>query len=437
MAILPPPTPFNRIRLAASLMTVLIPGAVSQPAGFNYDESAVPAYALPDPLVNLVGDPVNTAEQWTGQRRSEVLGLFAEHVYGHTPPGAVDVHHELTESNDHVFDGRARRQQVRLHFRANGHEIAADLLIYLPRTATGPVPLFLGLNFFGNHTITTDPEVHLNQNWMRSNPEIGVVDHRATADSRGAYARRWPVELILQRGYGLATLYSGDIDPDVDDGFQNGVHPLFYANGQTQPAANEWGTLAAWAWGLSRSLDYLETDNTIDASRVAVLGHSRLGKAALWAGARDERFALVISNNSGCGGAALSRRRFGETIERINTSFPHWFCGGHQRYNGREDDLPIDQHMLLALMAPRPVYVASAVEDLWADPRGEFLAARHAEPVYALLGRSGLGIENFPPVNQPVGDTIGYHVRTGKHDVTIYDWQRYLDFADRHFTARN
>ena len=400
-------------------------------------EENVPAYTLSDPLVLPSGQRVQDVETWRTVQRPRLLQLFAQEIYGQTPDMTLDMTFEPLSYAEDALDGLAICKEVRVWFRRAGYQCYMDILIYLPRQAKDePAPLFVGLNFMGNHTIHADAGITLSSNWIpdRSpdpqNPDGRVVNNRATEKARGASASRWPVEMILRRGYGLATIYSGDLDPDFDDDFQNGVHPLGYKAGQTRPAAYEWGTVAAWAWGLQRAMDYFEQDGQIDAARVAVVGHSRLGKAALWAGAQDQRFAAVISNDSGCMGAALTVRGFGETLAAINLNFPAWFCENCKRYIRQPEALPVDQHMLLALIAPRPVYVASAEQDKWADPRGEFLALKAAEPVYALFGKDGLGVDTMPGADQPVGGVMGYHMRTGGHDITAYDWAQYMDFCD-------
>jgi hypothetical protein len=419
-----------RFALGATLL--LGCAALAQEFRPNYDEAKVPKYTLPDPLVLASGEKVKDAATWEKKRRPEILRFFETQVYGRTPGGRPkEMTFELTSVDRKALGGQAVRKEVSVYFTGKKDGPRMHLLIYLPAGAKQPVPVFLVPNFGGNHTVHTDPGITLPELWERQGS--AVVKKRADEKTRGSAASRWPIEAILGRGYGVVTFCYRDVTPDIAGAFQYGVHPLFYKPGQIAPADDEWGSIGAWGWGLSRALDYLETDRDVDARHVVVMGHSRLGKTALWAGAQDRRFAIVISNDSGCGGAALFRRRYGETIWRINTSFPHWFCANFKKYNNREDELPVDQHLLLTLIAPRPLYVASAEKDRWADPRGSFLAAKHADPVYKLLGKDGLPAAEMPPVNQPVMDTIGYHVRSGKHDVTRYDWDRYLEFADRHF----
>lgn len=402
--------------------------SLAQRPGFNYDEAKVPSYTLPEVLQATDGTAITTPQQWRAIRRPQLLALFEEHVYGCMAPSLVPTSVVTEAQEDAALDGKAIRHEAALHFGDDGSGPVLHVLIYLPAGATAqqPIPLFLGCNFQGNHTIHPTEPIRLAKVWDAKHPD---QPQQADESTRGAKASRWPVETILARGYGVATIYYGDIDPDFDDGFKNGVHALFP---QLQQRGDNWSSIGAWAWGLSRVLDYLETDSRVDSQRVAVIGHSRLGKTALWAGAQDERFALVISNNSGCGGAALARREFGETVARINSAFPHWFCQNHKSYGPRVNQLPVDQHQLIALVAPRPVYVASASEDLWADPRGEFLSCMAADPVYRLLETDGLPGHDMPPVDQPIHGQIGYHLRKGKHDITLYDWQQYLDFADRH-----
>ena len=335
----------------------------AQPAGYNYDESKVPKYSLPDPLVSESGEKIDSKEEWNDLRRPELLKLFEEHVYGRAPSDSVEVKAETLEESNDALSGKAKRSQVRVTLSREGRSIPVDLLIYLPKDAKGPVPLFWSLNFKGNHTTTTDPAVIVHDPTIHPKDADGApskVHVQAAKNERGSSADRWAYEMIVDRGYGVATAFYGDLDPDYDDGFKNGVHSLFPDYG-SEDSKSSWGTIAGWAWGMSRILDYLETQPDVDAERVAVMGHSRLGKTALWAGATDERFALVISHDSGCGGAALSRRAFGETVKRINTSFPHWFCDRFNEYNDNEAALPVDQHQLIALAAPRPIIVASAI----------------------------------------------------------------------------
>jgi hypothetical protein len=308
------------------------------------------------------------------------------------------------------------------------------MLMYLPAT-NRPVPVFLALSFAPNQTICNDPGVPLADGWVRDPETKKWVKRASSESSRGKAAEQWQLDKILAHGFGLATIYYEEIEPDFDGGMQYGIRPLFFQPRQTAPEADEWGAIGAWAWGLSRAMDYLATDRDVDAAHVAVFGHSRLGKTALWAGAQDTRFALVISNESGEGGAAISRRDYGERTQDLNSRFPHWFCANFRKYNGHEEQMPFDSHFLLALMAPRPLYVGSAEGDQWSDPRGEFLGAYHASRVYELLGKQGIGTDRMPAVHEPIMHTVGYHIRAGKHDVTAYDWEQYLKFADMQWKA--
>ncbi len=400
----------------------------------NYDEAKVPEYRLANPLMCEDGTVVSSPELWNSKRRPELIRLFETNVYGKAPGKPQSQTAELIEEDQNALGGIAIRRQVRLHLENNGKKHSLDLLIYLPKK-NSKGRMFLGLNFGGNHTVHPDPAILLPTSWVRTIPGSHAKDNKASAEDRGWQESRWQVEKVINAGYGTATTYYGDIDPDYDDGFQNGVHALF-RDGEEWPKDN-WGSIAAWAWGLSRIVDYFETDPSLKSNKVIVHGHSRLGKTALWAGAVDERFAIVISNDSGCGGAALSVRGFGETVGRINRVFPHWFCDNYWKYNENEAACPVDQHELVALSAPRPVYIASALEDRWADPKGEFLAGLGADPVYRLFPAGAGGVDAgvashyMPPVDRPLlNGRIGYHLRTGNHDITDYDWEQFIEFAD-------
>jgi hypothetical protein len=403
--------------LAASLRST------AQQAEVIYDEAKVPRFTLPDVLALRNGERVSDARTWDSRRRPEILALYETEVFGRSPAKPAKLNYEVKAVEKGALGGKADRKVVTVYFGEIRGGPKMDLLIYLPAGAKKAVPVFLGLSFSGIHTVANDAGVPLAPRWVRGAQEA------SPESSRGSAAPQWQVDKILAAGYGLAAVDYNDIEPDFVGGMKHGIRPLFLKPGQTEPAADEWGAIAAWGWAASRAMDYLEKDAAVDATHVALFGHSRLGKTALWAGARDTRFSLVISNESGEGGAAISRRDYGERTLDLNTHFPHWFDGNFKKYSAREDEMPFDSHMLLSLIAPRGLYVASAQEDRWSDPRGEFLGAANASPVWALFGKKGIGTMEMPGLYQPVGDHVRYHIRAGKHDVTTYDWEQYLKFA--------
>lgn len=397
----------------------------------NYDEAKVPKYKLPNPFVMTDNvTVVETAEQWMSMRRPDLLALFKKEMFGQMP--GVDrkkIKFEEIESSDNALGGKAIRKQIRIYFNAPNKTPKADMLVYIPKGKAGPVPAILGLNFSGNHTLTAEKEI----------VDPGALDgsrYKAAArkDIRGSKASRWPVEKIIGRGYALATIYYEEIAPDSKDSFKTAAFTTFDKKYTESKEGDVPCAITTWAWGLSRALDALGTIPAINAKKVIVFGHSRLGKTALWASACDSRFAAAISNNSGCCGAALSRRDYGETVGSITVMAPHWSCDNFKKYAKDLNSMPFDQHELIALTAPRPIYIASAEEDKWADPKGEFLAAKKADPVYRLNRTGGFGDVGRwqPPINTSVGDIIRYHIRTGKHDVTDFDWEQYLNFGDQY-----
>jgi len=369
---------------------------------FNYYESKVPKYVLPNVLANSKGAEIAKPKEWTRVRRGEVLEMFRKNVFGRIPATPYSKTFTVVNEDRNAMGGAATLKQIDILINSEGKELKIRLTMFVPNNVKKPVPMFL------------------------------LIDNRGPANTdptRQTKSEFWPAEDVVARGYGIAVFYNSDVDPDNFDDFKNGIHGVL-DRGERKP--DSWGTLAAWAWGASRCMDYFETDKDVDKKKVAVLGHSRGGKTALWAGAEDQRFSLVISNESGAGGAALARRRLGETVARINTSFPHWFCLNYRKYNNNEDAMPFDMHMLLGLIAPRALYVACADEDLWGDPKGSYISLLNALPVYNLLKTKSVLPEIMPLLNTPVtGGKVGFHVRDGGHNLLLKDWNLYMDFANQ------
>ncbi len=390
----------------------------------NYSEEKVAPYRLPDPLVTQGGERVTTAVDWWNKRRPEILKIYQTEVYGRVPDNAPRVTWEVTESGTSYRDGLGtlRRVSGRMGDAADGPKM--NLTVYSPAKATQPTPLLLSISF--------------NFGAARGGGAKGGQGTDASSKAPPPKVAKAPpydsIGEVLGRGWTYASLAYTDIQPDRPGQWQQGVIGLTLKDGQSQPAPDEWGTISAWAWGLSRAIDYFETDKSVNPKQIAITGVSRLGKTVLWAAAQDQRVAAVFSVVSGEMGAALIRRDWGETLDDMAQNYGYQFAGNLQKYVGRWDDLPVDQHMLIALCAPRPVYVNGGLSDQWSDPKGEFLAMAAAGPVYRLLGKQDLGVTKLPLLDQPITTgSLGFHYHSKGHTAVPADWKAFLDFAARDF----
>lgn len=392
-----------------------------EPFVANYDESKVGNYPLPDPLVRPDGSIVQNTKQWN-QQRKYWLGEYERIMFGKMPKTKLQQESRLI-SKTIIMNGKAIQYVWDLIFAG---KYKVSILGVLPNTSKKSA-VFLGLNFCGNQTTSFDKNIPISNRYVVCNGADGYKNHMGEEGSRGNWEGRWQFEKVIEAGMGSITVSCADFEEDFDQGYRNGVRTLLAK--ELGLTADEWSANGAWAWGLSRVMDFLETQSMIDSKKVVLHGHSRLGKAALWAGACDQRFAAIISNESGEGGAAISRRNYGENLWRITNSFPHWFYKDYKNYAYKEHELPFDSPVLLSLQAPRPLYVSSAVGDQWSDPLGEFLGTQQTEGVYQLYHKVGIKNEVFPKLNTPVGNHIRYHIREGKHDINAYDWLQYIRFA--------
>lgn len=386
---------------------------------------------LPDPLLLNNGLPVTTAQQWRAERRPEILHLFESEIFGKTLVGRPEkLRFVVREEKRDARGGKATRLRIGVLFEGTENGRQMELLVYLPNAAKGPVPLFLGLNFDGNFCTTDEPDLPVPTHYVHG-LFYRLPNHIASEALRGNNKAMWPYDEILERGYGIATACYSEVEPDMANQWWHGPRAL-----GTPPVAGDWGAIGTWAWALSRAMDYLETNPRVNPKKVAIFGFSRLGKTAMWAGAQDERFAAVVSQNSGKGGVSLLKRLVGEDVAHLAGPLGHWFTPTYAKYSKNEAALPVDGHSLAALIAPRPLLILSGAEDAWSDPEGEFRGGVGATPVYRLLGNEGIGDATWPGVGKLVGGPVGYYLRPGGHNVTFEDWQVTLNWADKYLAPK-
>lgn len=404
-------------------------GAPDTVAGIpvNYDEAKVGTYVLPDALIQDNGKPVRDAKTWWKKRRPEILAMFETQQYGRAPGRPADESFDVFDAGSPALNGKALRKQVMIYLNKDKSGPSIQLLIYLPVAVKKPVPVLLSINFGAVQDAVNDPGIKPETVWdPKTNTRV--------MPKEGRHFGRLDVERFLAAGLGMATFYYGDVDPDYPDGFAHGIRARYLKPGQTDRTADDWGSIAAWAWGMSRVEDYFETDKDIDAHRVAIHGISRLGKTVMWAGASDQRFAAVIASCSGEGGAALSHRNYGETIAHLTapSRYPYQFAANYAKYAGFPDKAPFDANMLIALIAPRPLLLQTGSTDKWSDSKGEFLAEVAAGPVYRLLSKQDLGTDVWPAAKEPILHDLSYYIHDGGHGMVPSDWDIYLEFLKQH-----
>lgn len=388
----------------------------------NYDESKVPEYELPEVLTSFDEKKIETVEDWEKIRRPEIVDFFAQNMFGEVPtaPSPIKKSFQLIAEDQTIFDGLCTRKEVLITFENEKGAVSMPLVLFVPTHAADNVPVIL---------LATGSDIKRTGLKLNNSQRYGET------------ANGIPLHQLMKRGIGLATVdyQAFGMDPGNKEGkVSGGISELFFIEGQAFTKKNEWGMIAIWAYALRAGMDYLVTDKDVNEQQVATLGSSIGGKVALWAAVTDTRFGMTLLATAGHGADAIWRREYGETLQNMCDYLPTWICRNAAKYANNVHALPVDQHLLLATMAPPPFYVSNAQHDLWADQKGQWIGTYHAAPSYRLYRKNvAFTSTKQPAINQPIiKSTIGYHVRSGVHGLELYDWEQYMKFIEYHFLNR-